>query len=130
MPGDDIKTRFARVVRAWREGLGLTQEQAAAKCDVSIRYWRTIEAGEPSIGLELCDQILRGLGRTWADFTALIEESRTISAGGAPASLHDRLDVVWRDGRAKSAISSLLTLVPPAEATTKARGARRKPRKA
>lgn len=112
MSGDDIKVRFARAVRAWRDELGLTQEQAAAKCEVSVRYWRAIEAAEPSLSLEVCEQILGGLGQSWESFAAVVAGG-ALKEGGAPAALHDRVDAIWRDGRAKAALNAFVNVVPP-----------------
>lgn len=94
----DIKARFAKALRARREGLHLTQEEAAHRCRLNVRYWRALEAGKSVPGLDTLDRILAGIEWSWHD---LADEIEAAPAGpAAPAKFHRALDTGYASGSA------------------------------
>lgn len=95
----DIKARFARSLRARRDGLRLTQEEAAHRCRLNVRYWRALEAGRSVPGLDTLDRILAGLEWSWHDLADQVEPSSLNK--GAPARLHRQLNTGYLSGTAR-----------------------------
>lgn len=46
-----------------RRELGLTQNDVAERCNISVNYYGRIEREECNCSVNLLDQILKGLGR-------------------------------------------------------------------
>src|SRR5262245_10465748 len=90
----DVQKRIAAALRRRRTELELTQEQAAEKCGVSVRYWRDLEAGAPSVSLEVADKLLSGLGWSWGDMPMLL--GRKGATTTAPRQAHELLDRTWQ----------------------------------
>ena len=88
MRRQSVLKRFATALRGRRKTLGLTQEIAAERCRIGVRYWRDIEAGTRSLSLGVADRIV-GLGLSWSD--AL--DDAPLNA--APASARDAFDTAW-----------------------------------
>ena len=57
-----ILQRLGPAIRARREQLELTQESAAARSDLSVRFWRDLEASKPAtVGLDVIERLIEGL---------------------------------------------------------------------
>lgn len=94
MAARSTRQRLGAALRARRELLGLTQEQAAEGAQLSVRYWRSLEAGQPAVALEIVERVIASLDWTWSALgDALSPETR---GSGAPAGPHRLLDEAWR----------------------------------
>jgi transcriptional regulator with XRE-family HTH domain len=120
MRATDTRAILARALRDRREELRLTQEQAAARCSVSVRYWRAVEAGRPAMRLEILERIVGGLGWSWHDLANLLVPNG-VPGRIAPSDVHDQIDAIWRlgPGRERDALVALLGVL-----ATKGRPAR------
>ncbi len=95
----DIKARFARVLRTRRESLHLTQEEAAHRCRLNVRYFRALEAGKSVPGLDTLDRILGGMDWSWHDLADQLAPK--VSGAGASGALHRLLDAGFASGSAR-----------------------------
>ncbi len=87
---NDINTRIANRVSAWRAERGLTLDELAARCDVSRSMISLIERGESSPTAVVLEKVATGLGVTLA---SLFEADRV---DGQPLVRRgDQLS--WRD---------------------------------
>ncbi len=114
MTPKETRARLAEALRARRDELHITQEVAAVRCNVSVRYWRAVEAGRPSLRFEILQKIVDGLGWSWYDFAQVM--SGPPPSREAPSSVHRQVDEVWKGGAgpARTALASLLeALAPP-----------------
>lgn len=69
----NIRQRLASAIRARRELLELSQEEAAARAGFSVRYWRRLESDDPpAVSMEIVDQVIEGLGWSWPDLVAAL----------------------------------------------------------
>ena len=57
----DISKDFGKVVRRWREKLGLSQEGLAAKAGIHRTYVSSIELGKVRLGLDIAKKVASGL---------------------------------------------------------------------
>ena len=75
---DDVARRVAAALRERRGVLRLTQEAAAERSGLSVRYWRALEAAKPAVSMGVLDAVLRGLDWSWHDLAdrIAIEEGR------------------------------------------------------
>ena len=94
----NVRVRFARAVRTRRDALGLTQEEAAGRSDLNVRYWRDIEAARPAPGLESIEHILTALEWSWHDLADALAPKEV---AGAPTATHRLLDEAWRRSSAR-----------------------------
>jgi len=85
-----VRARLAQAVRARREAFGLTQEAAADRCDLSVRYWRALEAGQPAVSLDVIGKVLDGLDWSWHD---LADELEPVE--GVPAGIDRQVERAW-----------------------------------
>jgi len=69
---------LARRIRSLREAAGLTQEDLAARCDISVSFASLLERGERSPSFETLLQIASALGRPLA---ALFESEGNAGEG-------------------------------------------------
>jgi y4mF family transcriptional regulator len=53
---------IGKIVRQARKGMGLTQTETAALCNVGVRFLSELENGKPTVSLAKVFSILRGLG--------------------------------------------------------------------
>lgn len=58
----DLKQRIGSAVRALRASRGLTQEEAAARCDMAVQLIQRIEAGKTNLTLTTIARVCEGLG--------------------------------------------------------------------
>ncbi len=63
----DVLERFGHRVREKRTGLGLSQEEFAAKCSLDRTYISGIERGNRNVGLRNINVIAKSLGITIAE---------------------------------------------------------------
>ncbi|MDT5156579.1 MAG: hypothetical protein QOH51_936 [Acidobacteriota bacterium] len=61
VPHDRRWVRLARLLRAWRERAGLTQEGAAHRAGITARDYKRLEAGEPRRKLTNVEKAVRGV---------------------------------------------------------------------
>ncbi len=94
---DTVRERLARAVRSRREALGLTQEAAAERCGVSVRYWRALEAAKPAVSLDVADKVLVGLDWSWHDLADQLEPAGT----GVPPGLGRQVERAWTRATAR-----------------------------
>lgn len=90
-----IRQRFGRAIRERREQLGLTQETAAHDAGLSPRYWRSLEAEEPSAGLEIVEKVLTALSWTWKDLNDILSPVETNDVE-PPTRVRSLLGEAWR----------------------------------
>lgn len=78
-----VRRALGRVLRAWREELGLSQEALAHRAHVDRTWVGTIERGESNLSIEGTHQFLGALGRTWTELGRALdaEPGLTPSAG-------------------------------------------------
>ena len=67
---DDILTRFGKRLRGLREGLELSQEAFAAKCNLDRTYISGIERGLRNLSLRNIEVIAKALGTSVSGLTA------------------------------------------------------------
>ncbi len=72
----DLKTRLAEGVRRRRRQIGLTQAEFAAKLQSSQSRVAKIEAGDPSVSLDLLIRSLISLGLSDRELSKLIAARR------------------------------------------------------
>lgn len=94
MAARSTRQRLGAAIRARRELLRLTQEEAAEGAQLSVRYWRSLEAGQPAVALEVVERVIASLNWSWSALgDALSPETH---GSGAPAGPHRLLDEAWR----------------------------------
>ena len=70
----NVNVALGNVLRKYREGRGLTQDDFSDLCGISRAYYGRIERGEHSLTVEKCQMIATALGVRIADlFTELPE---------------------------------------------------------
>ena len=70
----NVNVALGNVLRKYREGRGLTQDDFSDLCGISRAYYGRIERGEHSLTVEKCQMIATALGVRIADlFTELTE---------------------------------------------------------
>ena len=57
------------MIRAWREHLGLTQEEVARRMEVSQPAYAKIEAGKVKPRIATCKRIAQAMGIEWEQLT-------------------------------------------------------------
>lgn len=95
---DSIRERLGLAVRARREAHGLTQEAVSTACGVSVRHWRALEAGGPSVTLDVIERVLTGLEWSWHELADALEPRKR---GGGAASAAHQLEAVWPKATAR-----------------------------
>ena len=70
----NINVALGDVLRKYREGRGLPQEEFAALCGISRAYYGRIERGEHSLTVEKCHLIASALNIRLADLFADLPE--------------------------------------------------------
>lgn len=63
----NVNVALGNVLRKYREGRGLAQEEFAELCGISRAYYGRIERGEHSITIEKCQLIASALNVRLAD---------------------------------------------------------------
>ena len=63
----NVNVAVGNVLRKYREGRSLTQEEFAEICGISRAYYGRIERGEHSLTIEKCQSIATALGIRLAD---------------------------------------------------------------
>ena len=63
----NINTEFGTILRKFREGRNLNQEEFAELCGISRAYYGRIERGEHSLTVEKCYMIASALNIRLAD---------------------------------------------------------------
>ena len=112
----ELARRLATALRERREELQLTQERAAERSGVSVRYWRDLEAAKPDVSMGVLDGLLHGLEWSWHDLADRIAPTRPAQSV-APATV-DLFDRAWkratlRERRAVTAQLQVLAGSPP-----------------
>ena len=67
---DDLPSAVGRRVRELRSGLGISQEELAARSDLHRNYVGSVERGERDIGITSLARIAAALSVSLADFFA------------------------------------------------------------
>ena len=62
-----VNVALGNVLRKYREGRNLTQDEFAALCGISRAYYGRIERGEHSLTIEKCQSIAEALNIRLAD---------------------------------------------------------------
>jgi transcriptional regulator with XRE-family HTH domain len=114
--GSTARKLLGEALRVRREELGLTQETAASRCGLSTRYFRELEAGRPSLRLEIVARIVAGLEWSWSEIARCLSPpaSRSVATqgdeGGAPREVHRLLDQGWKQStvRERSLVERVL----------------------
>jgi transcriptional regulator with XRE-family HTH domain len=57
----DIRIRFGRAIRRVREKQGISQEEAAERCELHRTYYSGVERGTRNLSLVNIEKIARGL---------------------------------------------------------------------
>lgn len=70
----NVNVAFGNVLRKYREGRGLSQDEFAELCGISRAYYGRIERGEHSPTLEKCQQIASTLNIRLADLFSELPE--------------------------------------------------------
>lgn len=94
MAARSTRQRLGMAIRARRELLGLTQEEAAEGAELSTRYWRSLEAGQPAVALEVIERVIESLDWSWSGLGEAL--SPEVAGRGAPGGSHRLLDDAWR----------------------------------
>jgi transcriptional regulator with XRE-family HTH domain len=82
VPARGIRQRLADAIRAKRELLELSQEEAAARAGFSVRYWRRLESDEPpAVSMEIVEQVINGLDWSWPELVAALSSSERAERG-------------------------------------------------
>jgi transcriptional regulator with XRE-family HTH domain len=102
------RRRLGLTIRDRREAIGLTQENAAERANVSVRYWRSLKASRPAAAVEIVERVLHGLDWSWADLVETLAPEP--DAQLTPRSVRRQLDVAWKSGteREREVIRELL----------------------
>lgn len=99
MAGKTIQQRLGPAIRARRAQLDLTQEAAADRCNVSVRFLRDLEAAKPAtVGLDVIERLVDGLDWSWAEVVAAIAPEKE---SDTPAAVRRLLDEAWRRATAR-----------------------------
>lgn len=69
-----INVRFGMILKRYREGRRLTQEEFAAEREISRAYYGRLERGEHSATLELCEKIANYLDVTYAQLFEMLDD--------------------------------------------------------
>jgi hypothetical protein len=86
--------RLAAATRARRQQLGITQEVAAARCHLSVRFWRDLEASRPAtVRLDVLERVIEGLDWSWAEVVAVISPEKESET---PVAMRRLFDDAWR----------------------------------
>lgn len=64
----DLRRDVGLRLRELREGLGISQEELAARADLHRNYVGSVERGERDLGLSALDRLVTALGTSLADF--------------------------------------------------------------
>lgn len=70
----DVNVAVGEIIRKFREGRDLSQEEFAALCGISTAYYGRIERGEHSMTLDKCQRIASALNVRLADLFADLQE--------------------------------------------------------
>ena len=70
----NVNVALGNVLRKYREGRGLTQDDFSDLCGISRAYYGRIERGEHSLTVEKCQMIAIALGIRIADLFAELPE--------------------------------------------------------
>ena len=70
----NVNVAVGNVLRKYREGRNLTQEEFAENCGISRAYYGRIERGEHSLTIEKCQLIASALGVRLADLFSELSE--------------------------------------------------------
>jgi transcriptional regulator with XRE-family HTH domain len=60
----DIRIRFGRAIRRFREEQGINQEEAAERCGLHRTYYSGIERGVRNVSLINIEKVARGLKKS------------------------------------------------------------------
>ncbi len=74
---------LGRVLRTWREELGLSQEQFARRAGVDRTWIGTIERGESNLSFEGIQQFLQALSRSWTELGQALDAEPALSTSPA-----------------------------------------------
>ncbi len=89
-----FRRQLASILRTRREELHLSQEAAAAQCEMSPRYLRSLEAGRSAVSVETLGRLLAALDWVWTDIAEKLSPEKG-EAPAAPATMHRLLDRMW-----------------------------------
>jgi transcriptional regulator with XRE-family HTH domain len=76
----NARKALGRVLRAWREEKGVSQERFAYLADFDRTYIGAVERGTKNISFEGLWQFLRALGRTWTELGKALDREPAIKA--------------------------------------------------
>jgi transcriptional regulator with XRE-family HTH domain len=89
-----IRRQLANILRTRREELHLSQEAAAAQCEMSPRYLRSLESGRSAVSMETLGRLLTALDWTWTDIAEKLAPEKGEALAGS-AAVHRLLDRLW-----------------------------------
>lgn len=89
-----IRRQLATILRTRREELRLSQEAAAAQCEMSPRYLRSLESGRSAVSMETLGRLLVALDWAWTDIAERLSPAKG-EAPAASAAMHRLLDRLW-----------------------------------
>ena len=69
---------LARALKDWREGVGLSQEQTAAKSGIGVKLYSAFETGRRAIRDDHIEAVCATFGCTVAEFVASVHDSELI----------------------------------------------------
>jgi transcriptional regulator with XRE-family HTH domain len=67
---DELPRTVGRRIRSLRQGVGISQEELAARADLHRNYVGSVERGERDIGLSALSRLVAALGISLAEFFA------------------------------------------------------------
>lgn len=70
----NVNVAVGDVIRRYREGRKMSQEEFAALCQISTAYYGRIERGEHSMTLDKCQRIASALNIRLADLFVDLQE--------------------------------------------------------
>lgn len=70
----NVNVALGNIIRKYREGRNMSQEEFAELCDISRAYYGRIERGEHSVTVEKCQQIAEALNIRIADLFNDLQE--------------------------------------------------------
>lgn len=80
----EARRALGRIFRAWREEIGLSQEQLAIRAGVDRTWVGAIERGESNLSFEGIVQFLSALGRTWTELGRALDGEPALRRGPRP----------------------------------------------
>ena len=87
MKGPDVRASFASAVKAWRNRLGISQEELAGRAGLHRTYVSDIERGARNLSLESIEKLARALETS----VSALFSSTALAEAGAPLAVPEGL---------------------------------------